>query len=677
MNFYLPHPLATLMPLDWILMAIGAWLFIGILGIAALRRARLVAHFLFPAGGLIAAAIALISAQALFAPAEIAELPLGLPDLPFHLRLDALSAFFLLVIGAAGTGISIFAAGYFRQGEGTPPGLLCLEYHVFLASMALVVLADDAYIFMVMWETMALSSFFLVTTNHRVSAIRQAGYLYLLIAHIGAIAILLCFGVLQANTGIYTFANMRMQELSPFWASCGFLLALFGFGAKAGLLPLHVWLPEAHPAAPSPVSALMSGVMLKTAIYGLLRVCFDLLHLQLGWWGVLMLSLGLITALFGVVFSAVQSDMKRLLAYSSIENIGLLLVGMGLGLLFKAYGMLPLAALALTAALFHVVSHAFFKSLLFLGTGSVLHATGERNLGKLGGLMRHMPWVAWLCLIGALASSGLPPLSGFVSEWLLLQSFLFTTGLPDPFLNMLVPVVAAAVALIAALAGYVMVKFFGVIFLGQPRESKLSEAHDASRLERLGLLWLAVLTIALGLFPIPLIEAIDRITQALIGHGLAQTVRANGWLLLAPISVERASYSPLIFLGVVGLGVILAILLVRFFYHGRLRRAAPWDCGFPAQTARMQDTAEGFGQPILQIFSPFFAITREMPSPFDPSPRYQIQIKDHFWRWIYLPIARVIERIAALIGRLQQGRIAIYLLYSFLTLIVLLVVIKK
>lgn len=663
--------------IDWILVAIAGWLVIGACGIAALRRTRLVSRLLFPAGGLMALAILVIALIALFSPAEVAELALGLPDLPFHLRLDKLSAFFLAVIGSVSAGISIFAAGYFRKGEGTPPGLLCLEYHVFLASMCLVVLADDAYVFMVMWETMALSSFLLVTTNHRVPAIRRAGYLYLLIAHIGAIAILLCFGVLQANTGLYTFANMRAQELSPFWASAAFLLAVLGFGAKAGILPLHIWLPEAHPAAPSPVSALMSGVMLKTAIYGLLRVSFDLLHVQLPWWGILLLSLGLLTALFGVVFSAVQADMKRLLAYSSIENIGLLFVGIGLSVLFKAYGMLPLSALALTAALCHVVAHAFFKSLLFLGTGSVLHATGERNLGKLGGLMRNMPWVAWLCLVGALASSGLPPLSGFVSEWLLLQSFLFTTGLPDPFFNMLVPLVAAAIALIAALAGYVMVKFFGIIFLGQPREKNLAEAHDASWLERIGLLWLALITVLVGLFPTYLIEVIDPVTHSMVGAGLANNVRANGWLLLAPVSVERASYSPLIFLGVVGFGVVLAIVLVRLFYHGRIRRSAPWDCGFPAQTARMQDTAEGFGQPILQIFSPFFRVQREVPSPFDSNPRYHLESNDHFWHWLYLPIARLIERLATLIGRLQQGRIALYLLYSFMTLIVLLVVIKK
>ena len=268
----------------------------------------------------------------------------------------------------------MFAAGYFPRGEGTAPGLHCLQYHVFLASMALVLLADDAYVFMVAWETMALSSFFLVTTEHRMPEIRRAGFLYLLIAHIGAIAILLCFGVLQGGSGDYTFDTMRAVSWRRSWPTVAFLLALFGFGAKAGILPLHVWLPEAHPAAPSPVSALMSGVMLKTAIYGLLRVTFDLLGAQLWWWGVVALALGLATALFGVVFAAVQTDMKRLLAYSSIENIGLIVAGIGLAILFKAYAAL-LAALALTATLYHCLNHAFFKSLLFLATGSVLHAT--------------------------------------------------------------------------------------------------------------------------------------------------------------------------------------------------------------------------------------------------------------------------------------------------------------
>ena len=667
--------LTGLVHLDFVLLVVLGWLAIGLSGLLLLRRLTLVAKLLFPAGGVAGLVLLAVGWSAVHGTPETAILPIGLPGLPFHFRLDPLSAFFLMVIGAAAAGVSAFAAGYFRQGQGTPPGLLCLEYHVFLAAMVLVVVADDAYVFMVMWETMALSSYFLVTANHVIPDIRRAGYIYLLIAHIGAIGILLCFGVLQANTGDYTFANMRAQQLSPFWASAAFLLALFGFGAKAGIVPLHVWLPEAHPAAPSPVSALMSGVMLKTAVYGVLRVCFDLLEVQASWWGMLLLGIGLATALFGVVFAAVQTDMKRLLAYSSIENIGLLFAGIGLTVVFSAYGMQPVAALALTAVLYHVASHALFKSLLFVCTGAVLHATGERGLGKLGGLIRWMPWVAAVTLVGVLASAGLPPLGGFVSEWLLLQSFLFTPGLPNSFLNMLIPVVAALIALVGALAGYTMVKFYGISFLGRPREDKLSNAHDAGAWEKIGTAWLAAGCLALGVLPIPFIQIIDPVTRHLVGTGLGETVAAHSWLLI-PVAEERASYGPAIFLMVVMASYALTYLLVRRFYHGRLRRSAPWDCGYPWQTARMQDTAEGFGQPIRQIFEPFFRIERHLPTPFDAEPSYRVTIEDHLWRWLYWPLAALVERIARLIGVLQQGRITQYLLYSFVTLLALLLLVR-
>jgi formate hydrogenlyase subunit 3/multisubunit Na+/H+ antiporter MnhD subunit len=663
--------------LDLVLVVVAAWLATGLAGVLALRRFTFVARVLFPFGGALGLALLVLAVPAVFAAPQGIVLPVGLPTLPFHLRLDALSAFFLMVIGGVSAGVSIFAAGYFRRAEGTPPGLLCLEYHVFLASMTLVVLADDAYAFMVMWETMALSSFFLVIANHRIPEVRRAGFLYLTMAHIGAVAILLCFGVLQANTGDYTFANMRAQQPTPFWGSIAFLLALLGFGTKAGLLPLHVWLPEAHPAAPSPVSALMSAVMLKTAIYGVLRVSFDLLHTPLWWWGGLLLALGLATALFGVVFAAVQVDMKRLLAYSSIENIGLVFAGMGLALIFAAYGMRALAALALTATLYHVASHAVFKSLLFLSTGCVLHATAERSLGKLGGLIRYMPYVAWVTLVGVLTSAGLPPLGGFVSEWLLLQSFLFTPSLPDSLLNMLIPVVAALIALVAALAGYTMVKFFGVIFLGQPREEKLAQAHDAGGWERVGMLWLALGCVTLGLLPVQFIQFIDPVTRQLVGDGLGPRLAAGSGWLLAPVSVERASYGPVIFMIGVAASFALAFLLVRTLYHGRLRRAPAWDCGYPWQNARMQDTAEGFGQPIRQIFEPFFAMRRELPTPFDAQPRYRVVVEDHLWGWIYLPLVALASRIARVVGLLQQGRIAIYLLYSFVTLVLMLLVVRR
>ena len=659
---------ASLSALDVLNGAILFWIVLGVAGLWA----KDAAHFIFPVSAVVSLLLAAAGLVALSAAPQTLVLPLGLPDLPFHLRLDALSAFFLILLGTASAGVSLFGSGYFRHLDDKTLRLLCLEYHLFLAGMALVMLADDAYMFMVAWEVMALSSYFLVTTDHAIPDIRKAGFLYLLIAHVGAIAILLSFGVMQGGHGIgaYTFDAMRNATLTSFWASAAFLLALFGFGAKAGVLPMHVWLPEAHPAAPSPVSALMSGVMLKTAIYGILRVTFDLLGTQLWWWGVLALGLGLATAIFGVMFAAVQADMKRLLAYSSIENIGLLLAGIGLTLIFHVYDKDTLAALALIATLYHSLNHAMFKSLLFVGTGSILHATGERNMGRMGGLIRKMPWAAWLMLVGVLAISGLPPLNGFVSEWLLLQAFLLSPGLPNDYINMLVPVAAAVVALAAALAAYVMVKFYGVIFLGQPREASLEHAHDAGTWERIGMGWLALACVGLGLAPVFVVHQLDQVAQMLLGTQLGNA--ANNWVFLTPMDIERASYSPLYFLLAV-LGVmLLTSLLVRRLYHGRVRRSAPWDCGFPAQNARMQDTAEGFGQPIRRIFQPFFSIEREVPTPFDTHPRYHGKSEDRLWVILYQPIQHLTEKLAAMAGLLQHGRIHLYLTYTFATLVVLL-----
>jgi hydrogenase-4 component B len=418
------------------------------------------------------------------------------------------------------------------------------------------------------------------------------------------------------------------------------------------------------------VSALMSGVMLKTALYGMIRVSFDLLGQPLWWWGLVPLALGLFSALYGVVFAAAQTDMKRLLAYSSVENIGILFTGLGLAIVFAGVDMRGAAALTLIAVMYHAMNHAFMKSLLFLGTGAVLHATGERNLGHLGGLIHRMPWVAWLTLIGVLAIAGLPPLNGFVSEWLLLQSFLFAYKVPHPFINMLLPLGAALLALAAALAGYVMVKFFGVIFLGQPREPTLQHARDAGFAERLGLAWLALGCVLLGLLPTNVISLFSVVTQQLKLGGLPASDAP--WWLLVPIPERQSSYAPLVFFAVIVVVVVLAIVSVRFFYHQRIRKGAAWDCGFGGLNSRMQDTAEGFGQPIRHLFQPLFAIVRDLPSPFDRAPKYRLEIGDRIWRALYQPLGALVGQVADKVAWLQQGRIANYLLYSFVTLVVLL-----
>ncbi|MCC7484351.1 MAG: hydrogenase 4 subunit B [Burkholderiales bacterium] len=653
-----------------------AWIAIGVAGFALARAPRAIASVLFPAGAAVSLALALTGLWAMLVSPSAAILPAGLPDLPFHVRADSLSGFFLLLLGGVSFGISLFGAGYFRDTGARAAALLNLQYHVFLASMAFVLVADDAYLFMVAWESMALTSYFLVTTEHHDERNRRAGFLYLLIAHLGAIGILLAFGVLHGGHGDYTFDALRAADLTPFWASIAFALAFFGFGAKAGMLPLHVWLPEAHPAAPSPVSALMSGVMLKTAIYGMLRVILDLVGAVRWEWGLVVLLVGAATSLFGVLFALMQHDLKRLLAYHSVENIGIILIGVGLAMVFVGSGHPGAAALGLIAGLYHTLNHAVFKGLLFLGAGSILKSTGLRNLNEMGGLIRYLPHTAVYFLVGALAISALPPLNGFVSEWLTFQASLQAPLLESSVVRSLVPIVAAVLALSGALTGMCFVKVYGVAFLGRHRHRLDATPREASRWERAGMAWLAACCVALGLLPVFMVGLLDNVSRAVMGAGLPRESLATDWLWLVPASGAQASYRPVVFLLVIAAVFALTFLVVRQVYHGRVRRADPWDCGFPEQSARMEDTADGFGQPIRHIFAPFYGIHREIPRPDDPRPVFRQEVEDRHWRAIYLPIARLAEFASREVGRLQQGRISVYLLYSFLTLIALLVFVQ-
>ncbi len=660
----------------------AAWLVIAVLALLPAGNAFAARRLAFPLGALIGLALAALGLQAIWLPVGQLTLPLGLPDLPFHLRVDPLAGFFLMLLGSVAAGISVYATGYFRDEAAGRLALIGLQYHVFLASMAFVILADDAYLFMVAWETMALSSYFLVTTDHKLPAVRSAGFLYLLIAHLGALAILLCFGVMHGGHGDYTFDALRSAELDPRWATVAFLLAFFGFGAKAGIIPLHAWLPEAHPAAPSPVSALMSGIMIKTAIYGMVRVIYDLIGGVRWEWGMLVLVVGAGTTLFGVLYALMQHDLKRLLAYHSVENIGIILLGLGMSMVFIGFGHPAAGILGLIAALYHTLNHAVFKGLLFLGAGSIQHATGLRNLNEMGGLIRTMPKTAFYFLIGALAISALPPLNGFVSEWLTFQTALQAPVLQNGVVRSLLPLFAATLALAGALTAMCFVKVYGVAFLGRPRESGNAQSpaggrgHDAGNMERFGMAWLAAGCFVLGLFPTSFLLMLNRVCTSLTGQGLSDEALASNWLWLVPTASAQASYSPVIFLIVIIGVTLLAFLLVRHFYHGRVRFADPWDCGFPEQTSRMQDTADAFGQPIRHVFGPIFLVQRHMPAPDDPAPRFSLKIEDRHWVWFYLPVARLAEYVSSKIALLQQGRISIYLLYSFLTLIALLVFVR-
>ena len=672
---------AIVSPLAGSLLVAVTWLVVAGAGLITAGNAAFARTVAFPLGALAGVALAAFGLQAVWLPAQTLTLPLGLPDLPFHLRVDPLAGFFLMLLGSVSAGISVYATGYFREEASGRLALISLQYHVFLASMAFVLLADDAYLFMVAWETMALSSYFLVITDHQQPAIRKAGFLYLLIAHLGAIAILLCFGVLHGGRGDYTFDALRAAELTPPWATVAFLLAFFGFGAKAGMIPLHAWLPEAHPAAPSPVSALMSGVMIKTAIYGMVRVIYDLIGHVRWEWGMVVLAVGAGTTLFGVLYALMQHDLKRLLAYHSVENIGIILLGLGMSMVFIGFGHPAAGALGLIAGLYHTLNHAVFKGLLFLGAGSILHSTGLRNLNDMGGLIRVMPRTAFYFLIGALAISALPPLNGFVSEWLTFQTALQTPLLQNGVVRSLLPLFAATLALAGALTAMCFVKVYGIAFLGRPREpahgTPTPRPGDAGRMERYGMAWLAAGCFLLGLFPTSFLLMLNRVAVSLTGGGLSEeALSGSGWVWLAPAAAEQASYSPLIFFVVIVAVTLLAFFLVRRFYHGRVRFADPWDCGFPRQTSRMQDTADAFGQSIRHVFGPLYRMDRRLPGPDDAAPSYELKIEDRHWYWLYLPVARAAEFVSSKIALLQQGRISIYLLYSFITLIALLVFVR-
>lgn len=668
-------------PLSGSLIAAVSWFAIAVLALIPAGNAFVARHLAFPLGALAGLALAGFGLEAVWEPVAQMTLPLGMPDLPFHLRVDPLAGFFLMLLGSVAAGISVYAGGFFRDETPGRLALIGLQYHVFLASMAFVILADDAYLFMVAWETMALSSYFLVTTDHEQPAIRSAGFLYLLIAHLGALAILLCFGVMHGGQGDYSFDALRLAELEPKWATVAFLLAFFGFGAKAGMIPLHVWLPEAHPAAPSPVSALMSGIMIKTAIYGMVRVIYDLIGGVRWEWGMLVLVVGAATTLFGVLYALMQHDLKRLLAYHSVENIGIILLGLGMSMVFIGFGHPAAGVLGLIAALYHTLNHAVFKGLLFLGAGSILHSTKLRNLNHMGGLIRTMPKTAFYFLIGALAISALPPLNGFVSEWLTFQTALQAPVLQNGVVRSLLPLFAATLALAGALTAMCFVKVYGVAFLGRPREAGPAaptgdHGRDAGNMERFGMAWLAAGCFVLGLFPTSFLLMLNRVGVSLTGHGLSDEALESNWLWLVPTASAQASYSPVIFLIVICGVTLLTFLLVRHFYHGRVRFADPWDCGFPDQTSRMQDTADAFGQPIRHVFGPVFLIQRHLPKPDDAAPRFSLKIEDRHWYLLYLPVARLAGYLSSKIGLLQRGRISIYLLYSFLTLIGLLVFVR-
>lgn len=679
-----PLPASGVLP-ALVAVALGGSLLAAFIGVLARREQPWVQALAFAALGAGGVAGALVGIFVLAGePGFRTVLPFGLPWLRMHLHVDPLGAFFLGLIGLVTIAVSLFGPRYVRGYERKrySPAVLGLATGLFVAGMQFVTLAADAFSFMIAWELMSIASYVLVAYEHEEAANRRAALLYLLMAQIGALLILLAFGVLSGFGGDFTFAALRETALAEPWPAIAFGLALLGFGMKAGLVPLHVWLPEAHPVAPAHISALMSGVMLKVAVYGFVRFTFDLLGDPQWSWGVVLLLVGSVTALYGVLYALLQNDLKRLLAYSSVENVGIIFIGLGLAAIFIGTGHATLGALGLAAALYHALNHALFKSLLFLGAGVVIQRGHTGNLEHMGGLLRRMPWTGMFFLAGCISISALPPFNGFVSEWLVLQTALQATALEDGILRAVIPITAAMLALTGALAAACFVKVYGIAFLGQGRTRKLRHAREAPAPMIAGQAVLAALCLLFGVFPALALAGLGLVVEQLSGYALGSATQ-HGWLWLTPIGPEVASYSaPLVFFGV---GGALGVWAAAYLWLRRRRRGKPlprvpaWDCGFGETGTRAQYTATAFAMPIRQVFEPVFRldqeVLREMDAELPTRPaklRYQLHVADIAWDALYLPIERRVQAAARLVTRIQTGQLRHYLVYSFMTLILLL-----
>ena len=607
-------------------------------------------------------------------PADL-MLPIGLPWIGAHFRLDALAAFFLAVVNVGGAAASLYALGY-GEHEDEPHRVLPF-FAAFLAGMNFVVLANDAFSYLLSWEFMSLASWALVIAHHREPENRRAGFVYLVMASIGTLALLLAFGLLTGTDGNYTFEAIRAGARTPMTAAIVLALVLIGAGSKAGLVPLHAWLPLAHPAAPSHVSALMSGVMTKVAVYGFIRIVFDLAG-ALPWWsGALVLAIGGLSAVLGVLQALMQDDTKRLLAYSTIENIGIVFIGLGLALAFRANAMEAAAALAMTAALLHVLNHSLFKSLLFFGAGAVLVTTGERNMDRLGGLIHRMPVTSFLFLVGCTAISALPPLNGFVSEWLTFQAILLSPDLPQWALKVMVPAVGGLLALAAALAGATFVKMFGITFLGRPRSDEAATAQEVDRFSLAAMALLALLCLITGIVPGFFIDAVAPITRMLTGGALPLQASLP-WLTIVPAVASGSSYNGLLVFLFIATSAMLAVWTIHRFASHAIRRGPAWDCGFPDASPLTQYSGSSFAQPIRRVFLARTSATHEevvMPAPGDVRPaRFSLVITDPVWTWMYLPFAGAVEFASLQLNHLQFLTIRRYLSLVFFSLVALLLV---
>lgn len=611
------------------------------------------------------------SVAALFTGASLSwQMAWSIPVASIHLGLDPLSAFFLIPISVLGMLCAVYGAGYLKgHADAGAVRISWLNYNLLFASMVLVVLARNAIVFLLAWETMALTSFFLVTFDHHKAHVRAAGWIYLIATHLGTAFVIALFAILGHKAGSFEFEAMAQagMTLTPFAAGIIFVFAVIGFGAKAGFIPVHVWLPEAHPAAPSHVSALMSGVMIKTGIYALLRVLSFLNPAP--WWGWTLLIIGLASGLLGVLYALSQHDLKRLLAYCSVENVGIINIGLGMGYIGVTYNIHALAFLGFAGALLHVVNHALFKSLLFFGAGAILHATGTTNINHLGGLYKHMPRTGLPFLIGTIAICGLPPLNGFISEFLLYMAAFQTVTASPPVVVVACLLSIAGLALMGGLAVATFTKAFGMIFLGEPRTACAQHVHDANGLMKWSMAAAAAMCVLIGVAASVLLCATPTV-NVLLGQPALQV---SGTFTEATESLSMLTLASWILIGLIA---ALALLRKKLLAGRTVAQTVTWDCGYANPEPRMQYTASSFAQPLVDLFRPVLRTRRLHKRLRDLMPAttaFATEPHDVFRHKLYdLTFGFVVHCLSPL-RRAQHGRVQLYVLYIALTLIALLV----
>jgi hydrogenase-4 component B len=610
-------------------------------------------------GGLMAAVSGLqvLTGSASWEISRSWQIPLG----SLRLGMDPLSSLFVCLIGLLGALCAIYAIGYLGRGSGNATiAMNWCWYNLLLAAMLLVVLARDGFLFLAAWEIMTIASFLLVMFDHEKDGVLRAGWIYLVASHVGTAFLLVMF-LLLSHDGSLDFTYFSAPGPMK---SFVFATALIGFGVKAGFVPLHVWLPEAHPAAPSHVSALMSGVMIKTGIYGILRVIV-ILGAPDAWWGWALVIIGSVSGILGVLFALAQHDLKRLLAYHSVENIGIINLGLGIGILGISLRHPAMALMGLCGGLLHILNHGIFKSLLFMGAGSVLHATGHRQMDRAGGLMKKMPVTGAAFLVGSAAISGLPPFNGFISEFLVYMAAF--SGVSDDRGVWGGLIVAASLALIGGLAAACFAKAFGVVFLGEPRTKTSAEIHEAPPVMLWPMVALAVFCLTIGLAAPAMILLVLPVANQIAPNEINSMVLGIVSNLLTRISLAA--------LFLIVLAACFALLRSRLLARRSVGQASTWDCGYAFPTSRMQYTASSFAQPIVGMFRLVLRPRHDLQAPvglFPESACLHTHTDDIFMQRVWVPIARAINFLANVFHRLQPGRTHLYIAYIVITILALL-----